>query len=270
MATLSHRVDLALHYRVDGHGPTALVLFNGANLPLTFWDPLTALLAPDYTLIRLDQRNIGETRFTGRFTLADCAADAARLLEHLEVDRVIAVGHAWGGRVAQVFARDYPHNVSGIVVCGTGGQLPPTVNADDYKALGALRASGDRPGWAAKLSDIFCGPGFNARDPAAFTALTDLVWTAIPHADAIWDQKAVPSPSYWGRADRPTLLVYGEDDRFGTRENALDLYGRLAQARLITLPDTGHFLIRERPAEVAGAIREFLGALNPAAGKTSS
>ena len=77
--------------------------------------------------MRLDQRNAGATRASGSFSLLDVAADAAALLDHLKIERAIVAGHAWGGRVAQVFARDYPHRVTGLVICGTGGQFPATV-----------------------------------------------------------------------------------------------------------------------------------------------
>ena len=43
------------------------------------------------------------------------------VLERLGVDRVILVGHSWGGLLALTFALDYPHRVAGLVVIA-----PPT------------------------------------------------------------------------------------------------------------------------------------------------
>jgi 3-oxoadipate enol-lactonase len=70
-------------------------------------------------VVRFDQRNAGATQADGSFSLLDIAADAAALLDYLKIERVIIAGHAWGGRVAQVFTRDYPHRVAGLVLCGT-------------------------------------------------------------------------------------------------------------------------------------------------------
>ncbi|MBI4768473.1 MAG: alpha/beta fold hydrolase [Deltaproteobacteria bacterium] len=73
------------------------MLFNGATLPLQFWDPVARDLAIQDRVLRLDQRNAGDTRASGSFSLLDVAADAAALLDHLQIERVIVAGHAWGG-----------------------------------------------------------------------------------------------------------------------------------------------------------------------------
>ena len=43
------------------------------------------------------------------------------VLDRLGVDRVILVGHSWGGLLALTFALDYSHRVAGLVVIA-----PPT------------------------------------------------------------------------------------------------------------------------------------------------
>ena len=43
------------------------------------------------------------------------------VLDRLGVDRVILVGHSWGGLLALTFALDYPQRVAGLVVVA-----PPT------------------------------------------------------------------------------------------------------------------------------------------------
>ena len=80
---LQHTVQLA--YRIDGQGTPCWLLFNGASLPMQFWDGLAEGLARDATVVRMDQRNVGATRADGPFSLLDVAADAAALLDHLQI-----------------------------------------------------------------------------------------------------------------------------------------------------------------------------------------
>jgi pimeloyl-ACP methyl ester carboxylesterase len=80
MTTLNLDHTLSLRYRHQGSGP-ALLLFNGATLPLEFWDPVADALARDYQIVRFDQRNAGESVFNGTFTLNDKQRSA-------EIDRV--------------------------------------------------------------------------------------------------------------------------------------------------------------------------------------
>ncbi|MFL2519767.1 MAG: alpha/beta fold hydrolase [Candidatus Azotimanducaceae bacterium] len=163
MATLERTQDVTINYRVDGDGDTTWLLLNGATLPLEFWDPLARALALRDTVVRFDQRNAGATRAQGSFSLLDTAADAAAVLEHLGVKSVIVVGHAWGGRVAQVFARDYPHLCQALVICGTGGHLPATVPDESLVALREAGRGGDKAdvvttGGTNLLCAGLCGP----------------------------------------------------------------------------------------------------------------
>jgi pimeloyl-ACP methyl ester carboxylesterase len=63
------------------------------------------------------------------------------------------------------------------------------------------------------------------------------------------------------RFDHPTLVLWGADDpHFGPRwaeRLRNDLAGPVG---LELLPDTGHLLVEERPAEVADRIQDFLAA----------
>ena len=257
MPSLSREHHVELNYRIDGSGKVAWLLFNGATLPLEFWDPVAAELGKTGTVVRFDQRNAGKTRAEGAFSLPDTAADAAALLNHLELEQVVLLGHAWGGRAAQVFARDYPHLVRAMVICGTGGQLPAKVPDEVLKQLREAGRSRDRRSWEAALAAAYCAPGFATRDPQTFAAIAELLWANPPNTGSRWDPRIAPSPSYWGQAEVPTLLLYGTEDLNGTPENAEDLLHRLANARLVTIPQAGHFVIREAGERVIAELQHF-------------
>jgi 3-oxoadipate enol-lactonase len=260
MAELELTDRCLLHYRVDGSAEAGcpLLLFNGASLPLEFWGSVADRLAPERRVVRFDARNAGATQAHGAFTLLDVARDAVNLLDALGIERVVAVGHAWGGRVAQVFARDYPHRVAALVVCGTGGQFPPKVTADEIAAMRRAFTERRRDAWEAALESTYCAPGFRTRDPLVFGEIAELLWHAPAHPRPQWDPRPAPSESYWGMARAPTLLVYGQHDRNGTPENARDLAARIPGARLVTIEDAGHFVVREAEVRVAAEIGAFL------------
>ncbi|MEX0942627.1 MAG: alpha/beta hydrolase [Pseudomonadales bacterium] len=259
MTTLPLAKRVELNYQVDGAGETCFLLFNGAGLPLEFWGSLATRLSESAQVIRFDQRNAGATHFEGEFTLNDIAADAANLVVHLGVESVIAVGHAWGGRVAQVFARDYPHLVQKQVICGTGGQFPPVDMSTVQLELREARRDDDRKSWEKLLARLYCGTGFMEREPDLFRQIADVIWNSRANSKARWDSQASPSASYWGTARVPTLLVYGEEDKNGTPKNARDLHERIEGSRLEMLPGAGHFVVREEEAKVLALLLEFAG-----------
>lgn len=261
---LSSSVDL--NWRVDGNGPVVWLLLNGAGLPLEFWDDIAQALSAQHTVVRMDQRNAGKTRASGSFSLTDVAADAAALLDHLKVERVIVAGHAWGGRVAQVFARDHPHRVVGLVICGTGGQFPASTSAAALTSLREAGRSSDRIRWEAALEEAWCASGFSARDPQAFQSLSALMWhqaqaPARP-SRAKWDSRVAPSASYWGCARVPACLIYGTEDSQGTPRNAEDLASRIPGAQLHFIEQAGHFIIREQAAAVIALMQDFARSLD--------
>jgi pimeloyl-ACP methyl ester carboxylesterase len=154
-----------------------------------------------------------------------------------------------------VFARDYPHLVAGLVICGTGGQFPPDDLGDWPQQLRAARKSGDREAWETALEAMFCGAGFRQRAPESFRFIADACWPPAV-ARGRWDSRVTPSDSYWGSAKCPSLLIYGGQDKNGTPKNARDLQSRL-DGELHMFDDAGHFVVREREAEVAGLITRF-------------
>lgn len=68
----------------------------------------------------MDHRGHGRgIRSRRRFRLADCADDAAALINVLGTGPVIAVGYSMGGPVAQLLWHRHPDRVAGLVLCAT-------------------------------------------------------------------------------------------------------------------------------------------------------
>jgi 3-oxoadipate enol-lactonase len=254
---LSPRVEL--NYQFEGDGDVTFLLFNGNSLSLEFWGSFADKLATRARVIRFDQRNAGQTRFEGSFSLNDVAEDAAALLDALDIEQVVVIGHAWGGRAAQVFVRDHPHRVTRMVICGTGGQHPSRNKPEELQAMFAARRAGDLKAWQQMMEYIFCAPGFSSRDPALFENICQSLLDHPPPRGARWDIRISPSSSYWGTARVPALLIYGKHDRDGTPENAKDLHACLADSKLVVIEDAGHFAIRETENQVLEAVLDFVG-----------
>src|SRR5438045_2544202 len=85
---------------IDGPpgGPTVLVLHGLSATAALNWFPSLAPLSRTYRVLAIDHRGHGRgIRSPRRFTLEDCADDAAALCEQLGVPRVVPVGYSMGG-----------------------------------------------------------------------------------------------------------------------------------------------------------------------------
>jgi pimeloyl-ACP methyl ester carboxylesterase len=86
---------------------------------LLTWFPVIPELSRKYRVVAFDQRWHGRGIRSPRFRLADCADDVAAVLDVLGIATCIPVGYSMGGAIAQLFWRQHPQRVSGLVLCST-------------------------------------------------------------------------------------------------------------------------------------------------------
>ena len=100
-------------YRIDGEGPD-LVLVHAGIADMRMWDPLVALLARRFRIVRYDMRGHGETTTSGGgFSDSD---DLVALMSAIEIERCVLAGASFGGLVTLEFAATHPELVERLVV----------------------------------------------------------------------------------------------------------------------------------------------------------
>lgn len=100
--------------------PTLLLLHGWTATADLNWFTSYEVLGSRFGVVAMDHRGHGRGLRTNRsFRLEDCADDAAAVLDHLDIDRVIVVGYSMGGPIAQLVWRRHPERVDGAVLCAT-------------------------------------------------------------------------------------------------------------------------------------------------------
>jgi pimeloyl-ACP methyl ester carboxylesterase len=99
-------------YDVAGHGPP-VVFVHGLTSLRQSWDPVTALLAEDFTCVRLDLRGHGASSRAVEYSMVSLAGDVRALVEELALGVPAIVGHSLGASVAAVYAA--PHTARAVV-----------------------------------------------------------------------------------------------------------------------------------------------------------
>ncbi len=185
--------------------------------------------------------------------LHDIATDVGELL--VDGAPAVLVGHAFGNRVARCVAADRPETVSALVLLGCGGRVE-----GDAEARTALRRcfdpTRDSDEHVRAVATAFFAPGGDAS-----------VWVDGWWPDAARRQvaalAATPVDDWWLPPEPIRVLaVVGADDRISPPANAATLVASLGdRGELHVVVGAGHALVPERPAEVAAALRDFLGSL---------
>lgn len=249
------REDARLRWRIDGTGPT-LVLLHGWALDLDYWRPAVPLLAPHFTLLRFDRRGFGLSG--GMPDPAMDVADLTAVMQTAGVQRATLVGMSQGARLALRFAHALPGKVRALVLDGA-----PALEAEPELPLDELRRLLQSGGRAALHAAIRAHPLMRlARDDEANRQLLDAILARYHGLDLLHPPRALPQADVTAIA-APALLLHGSDDTAGRRQAAAALQSALPQARRIELRDAGHLALLDDPAGYARAVTDFHRELPP-------
>ncbi len=95
------------------------------------WLAVTAALADDVSLIAVDLRGRGESRFLpGPFGFDAHVEDLVAVLDTLELSRSVVVGHSLGAYIAAQLGAQHPDRVSRLVLVDGGLTIPGTADVD--------------------------------------------------------------------------------------------------------------------------------------------
>lgn len=259
---------IELYYEIYGEG-TPLLLISGLGYTLWQWHRMIPLLADHFQVVTFDNRGVGQSdRPAGPYTAGMLAADTAGLLDALEIEKAVVLGHSMGGFIAQALALDFPQKVDKLILCSTnfGGPRHIPVTPEAMKVLTDMSsdpltrfknglAVSTSPGWPEKnpeiLQDWIDWRIANPIDPAAYQAQLAVGLGLLPEATAF--------ESRLTRIQVPTLILFGEHDKVVPPENATLLAQKIEDASVVILPDAGHFFPIEVPEAASQVVIQFLG-----------
>ncbi|WP_229487643.1 alpha/beta fold hydrolase [Pseudoduganella lutea] len=115
-----------LHVREQGRGPALLMIHGLGGHMSHFTYEVARRLAHHHRVITVDRPGSGySTRHPGAPAgLREQAAALAALIDRLELEQPLVVGHSYGGAVALALALDYPERVAGLSLLAPLTHLP--------------------------------------------------------------------------------------------------------------------------------------------------
>ena len=104
------------YYEWAGSG-TNLVLLHGSGSYALQWEWVADHLGERFHVFAVDQRGHGDSdRPDGEYSAEEYAEDIHQLVDTLGLGRIVIAGNSLGGRVAQVFAAEYPEQCAAAVL----------------------------------------------------------------------------------------------------------------------------------------------------------
>lgn len=151
-------VDLAV--RDFGGSGSPLLLLHGAGNTVVDMAPLAGHLAAGHRVVGMDLRNHGRSG-DGPWMWDGALADVNAVVEALELDSPVVVGHSLGGMLAALYAQRYGGIAAVVNLDGFGEGTPPSDDLTEAEALRLrelLRTAGEQSiaafGWARSASEV--------------------------------------------------------------------------------------------------------------------
>jgi pimeloyl-ACP methyl ester carboxylesterase len=111
---------VSIGYQVQGQGEPALIFIHGWCCDRTYWEAQLSHFAQKYKVVAIDLAGHGESGLERKnYTMRAFGEDVVAVINKLELDQVVLIGHSMGGAVILEAARHIPERVIGLVGADT-------------------------------------------------------------------------------------------------------------------------------------------------------
>ena len=291
--------DIKLYHFRDGAGANVIVIHGGPGAPIAKPLPGLALLNAQFKFHYYDQRGCGKSsrpiekfassNFYENMQMLDRAlglgaqiADIERIRQILGDEKIILVGHSFGGFLASLYAAEFPERVRALILVApaellvmppeSGGlfeQIKPLLPAEmkseydaylkrylDYGSLfskteselALLNAEFARYyAVAAQRKGFSIPPENSSAETGGWMAHALYLSMGMRH-----DYRAALKD-----VNAPVLIIHGANDL--QPEKASRMYAdAFTNAQFRVIQNAGHFPFSDQPNEFARVVREFL------------
>jgi 3-oxoadipate enol-lactonase len=247
--------DARIYYEVQGAGPAVLFVHGSGGHHAAWWQQVAAL-SPQYTVITVDLRGFGNSRWEADHDARNFPADVTAVLDAVAGDggpsRAVLVGQSIGAAAALRAALDRPDRSSGVILAHSLGGLR------DEKLTALVKADRARAEQLPVL-DRLLTPEFRAQRPdLAFLFRQMGTFNTATMQDLRNLNSDGPTVAELAAAPFPVMLLAGEKDAVLSPATVRRAGELLPAARVEVVTGAPHSMYWETPQLFNDAVASFL------------
>ncbi len=249
-----------VHILDVGEGEVILLIHGSTGSVADWQEKIVERLAGSYRVVAFDSYGFGLSERNDSFEYGHAlwTQQAIDVLDALEIEQAVVVGHSAGAMTAVLLAADHPERFRGVVLTGHGFSADPAHMLPFLPGVGEL--------WAAQRSVI--GDTFSDSYREQAEAVHQIRGTRAAYL-AFMRSQYVSETSFrlfdgaYEEIAVPVLQMHGTLDKSQTIESARELSSRLADTRFVAFGRSDHFIHIEAPDQWADEVGTFVENLQP-------
>jgi proline iminopeptidase len=273
-----------IYYKTLGAGMPLLLLHGGPGADHLDFLPALKPLTKRWQLVLIDERGSGRSeRLTNPkgYTLDGMVSDIERVRKHLKLEKLVLLGHSFGGILAQAYAVRHPRRLLGLVLAGTASSarranadfrrirecVPASLRAqlERYEKDGIFQADGTyKKGYAAASERAIASymyvkpPPARCKDtqPLGMEVLREM-WVRRSDFRIDGNLKGFDFSRSLARVTAPSLVVIGDRDLVSTTTAEISR-ASLRQATLIVMANCAHMIFIDQTVRFNRLLDEFM------------
>jgi pimeloyl-ACP methyl ester carboxylesterase len=250
---------MKLNYREIGIGQP-LIILHGLFGSADNWQTQAKKFAVYFRVILVDLRNHGHSNWDNDSSYEAMAADVVDLIQYLNIQKTILLGHSMGGKVAMYLTQNQPSLVSKLIIADMGTKKYPPHHQHILEGIHAVKLDGVS---SRSEADFELSKHIESEGIKQFL-LKNLFWkekgklawrmnVAVLESSMELILAAIPEKEVF----TPSLFIRGELSNYILDEDIPEIENLFPDSQYITIPNAGHWVHAEKPNEFVDAVLGF-------------
>ena len=256
-----------IHYVTAGKGPLVVMIHGFPDYWYSWRDQMPAL-AEHFQVVAIDQRGYNKSdqpKEVKDYALEKLVGDVEAVRKHFKKDRIILVGHDWGGWVAWSYAMAHPDQTDRLIVLNLPhpkGLLRELANNPKQQKNSQYARNFQEADAARKLKPEMLV--FWVKESEARKKYLEALGRSSMEGMLNYYKANYPKPPYKDDRTFPpvkcrVLLIHGLEDKYLLPGALNDTWKWVENdLTLVTIPKAGHFVHRDAPELVTRRMVRWL------------